>query len=376
MPIVVFSMIGIILYFVRFLSYYPNRIAKSEPLLLLHIDIYIFLFVEICIVLAIFVNAFFKKNTNYYNIATSLVVTAIFLYIAGKYADIVYLSNSLPRISLGLGFWICIFLMYVVVVNSVKNIGFLQKILVAFLFFILFFFFLFGGVLNHIDIVREFYARQNRFYDEFLMHIYLSLASVIFAGILSFPLGIMIYKKKAVSGKIFGVLNVIQTIPSIAMFGVLIIPLSYASKHSRLLSDLGVSGIGYAPAFIALVLYAMLPIVRNVYTGLNNIPKDVRDASIGMGMNGMQLLYIVEIPLSLAELLTGFKIALVQTIGNTALAALIGAGGLGVFIFQGLGESSNSLIMLGVLPLVIIAVSSDYIMSLFIKAVSKGRAVD
>jgi len=207
------------------------------------------------------------------------------------------------------------------------------------------------------------------------MHIWLSLGSVVAALLLALPLGLLAYRKRRISEKIFAVLNVIQTIPSIAMFGILMVPLSYLSGRSQFLARLGVAGIGYAPAIIALVLYAMLPITRNIYIGLKNVPSHIRQASIGMGMNKNQLLFRVEIPLGITEILTGIRISLIQTIGNAALAALIGAGGLGVFIFQGLGESSNSLILLGVLPLITMAIVADILMQIIISLFA-GKSYD
>ncbi|AEA33712.1 ABC-type transporter, integral membrane subunit [Hippea maritima DSM 10411] len=330
-----------------------------------------FIVLELFILLSIFLNLILKKNKECINISTTVLIVILFLYSGGSYAKEVFLSNHIARISFASGFWISLFFIYVIVIDSLKNTKPVYKIGVVLLFLLVFTFFTVGGFLDKIDIMREFYVRKSRFISEISTHMYLSFASVLAASIISFPLGVLAYKKRKTTQKIFAILNIFQTIPSIAMFGALILPLAYLSKHSRVLSSMGISGIGFAPAFIALVVYAMLPLVRNIYSGLRNVPEDAKQASMGMGMNGIQLLFMVEIPLAIVEILTGLKISLVQTIGNAALAALIGAGGLGVFIFQGLGEASSSLIMLGVLPLVFIAITAEYIMNVIIMFASK-----
>ncbi len=371
MPITSFFAVGILLYFFGFLNYYPNRIAQSRSLFLPNINTLFFFFAESLVLLSAILNLIYDNIRQYVNILSAMLIIALCLYAAGEYARYAYISNHIARVSFGLGFWLSLFFVYVIVIDAVKESNIYYKIVVSISFLLLFAIFIASGHLDKIDIAREFYSRKTRFANEISTHLYLSFASVSVASILSFPLGIIAYKNRKTTHKIFTILNILQTIPSIAMFGALILPLAYLSKHSKFLSSIGVAGIGYAPAFIALILYAMLPIVRNVYSGLNSVPQSVREASIGMGMNRIQLLFKVELALAITEILTGLKISLVQTIGNAALAALIGAGGLGVFIFQGLGEASNSLIMLGVLPLVFIAVFSEYIMNVIILFVSK-----
>ncbi len=335
---------------------------------------------ELIITTAIISGIINRVFLRFVNVAIVFLLTTIFLYASGNYADYIYETNPMVFISFGLSFWLSLFFMYIILIDSIKEYAILLKLSITTAFMGLILVLLLSGLLDKIDVVREFYSRYDRFINELIVHINLSLASVTTAFVFSMFLGIASYKKPSVAKKVFTVLNIIQTIPSLAAFGALMIPLAYLSGHFKILSDIGVSGIGYAPAFIALVLYAMLPMVRNVYTGLNGIPKEIKDASLGLGMDCVQLLFLVEIPLSMIEILTGFKIALVQTIGNAALAALIGAGGLGVFIFQGLGEASNSLIMLGVMPLVGLAILSDIVMNFIIFAVSKkykkGSVID
>jgi len=146
----------------------------------------------------------------------------------------------------------------------------------------------------------------------------------------------------------------------------LIAPLSYLSRSLPFLREIGITGVGWAPAMIALVLYSLLPIVRNTYSSLKVIPTDTVEAARAMGMSRIQVLGKVEIPISLPIVLAGVRTAAVQAVGNTTMAALIGAGGLGVFVFQGLGQAAMDLVLLGALPIVALALIVDSLMQLLI----------
>ena len=130
---------------------------------------------------------------------------------------------------------------------------------------------------------------------------------------------------------------------------------------------MGIRGIGTAPALIALTLYALLPVTRNTYTSLKVVDPAIIQAGKGMGLSRVQLLFTIEIPMAAPILLNGLRLAAVQAIGNTAIAALIGAGGFGFFIFQGLGQAAADLILLGAIPVVLLAVFVDRIMQLIIR---------
>jgi osmoprotectant transport system permease protein len=153
-------------------------------------------------------------------------------------------------------------------------------------------------------------------------------------------------------------------VPSIALFGLLIGPLSGLASAVPALGALGIGGVGPAPAIIALVLYALLPIARNTLAGLASVPAAAIDAGRGMGMTPRQLFWHVEMPLALPVLLAGLRIVMVQTIGLTVVAALIGAGGLGTFVFDGLGQYATDLVLLGALPAILLALGFDFLLRL------------
>jgi len=168
------------------------------------------------------------------------------------------------------------------------------------------------------------------------------------------------------------VLNIVQTVPSIALFGILIAPLGYLATHVPLAAALGIRGIGAAPAFIALFLYSLLPVVANTVTGLNQVPAAVTDAARGMGLSVRQRLWQVELPLALPVMLAGIRIALVQNIGLATVAALIGGGGFGTFVFQGIGQTAIDLVLLGALPTVALSFVTAIVFDAIIDLTRRG----
>jgi osmoprotectant transport system permease protein len=219
-----------------------------------------------------------------------------------------------------------------------------------------------GGTFDALSLVREFAIRRQVFADAVGRHMTLVGASVGIAAAIGFPLGVAAARRAALQSPVFAVLNVLQTIPSIALFGLLILPLSALAAAMPRLAQYGVGGIGVAPAIIALVLYALLPVVRNTSVGLTGVDSAAIEAGRGMGMSPGQIFRGIELPLALPVLLAGLRIVTVQAIGLAVVAALIGAGGLGTFVFEGLGQYAVDLVLLGALPAIFLALAADFIL--------------
>jgi len=181
-----------------------------------------------------------------------------------------------------------------------------------------------------------------------LEHLFLVGVAISIAVLLGIPLGILITRQTRLRQPILGIANILQTIPSLALFG-LLIPLPI------------IGGIGAVPAIVSLILYSLLPIIRNTYTGIAGIDNSIREAGRGMGMTDKQLLLQVEIPLALPVILAGVRVATVIAIGVATIAAAIGAGGLGVFIFRGIAVVNDQLILAGAVPAALIALVADFI---------------
>jgi osmoprotectant transport system permease protein len=177
-------------------------------------------------------------------------------------------------------------------------------------------------------------------------HIWLVGISIVLAVVIGVPLGIIITRKPWLKQPVLGATNVIQIIPSLALFGFLL-PMPWLGQRADRL------------AIVALTLYALLPIVRNTYTGITSVDPAVREAARGMGMTAGQMLRIVELPLATGVILAGIRVSTVITIGVATIAAAIGAGGLGEFIFRGLAMVDNRVILAGAIPAALLALLAD-----------------
>lgn len=180
-----------------------------------------------------------------------------------------------------------------------------------------------------------------------LEHSALVAAAMLIAVALGIPLGILVTRQQVLRRWVLGTANIFQTVPSLALFGFLIsVPL--------------LGGIGGRSAIVALVLYALLPIIRNTYVGISGVDPAVVEAARGMGMTDRQLLWQVEIPLALGVILAGIRIATVMSVGVATIAAAIGAGGLGTYIFRGLSMVNNQIILAGAIPAALLALLADF----------------
>jgi osmoprotectant transport system permease protein len=216
-----------------------------------------------------------------------------------------------------------------------------------------------SGRLDALAIAREFLTREDAFAMAGRRHVLLVGAALLPTLLLGFPLGILAHRRPRLAPGIFAALNLIQTIPAIALFGLLIAPLSGLAALFPALARLGVAGIGVTPALIALTFYSLLPLARNTAEGLASVPAAVTEAASGLGMHQRQIFWRVEFPLALPVFLAGLRIATVQAVGLAAVAALIGAGGFGAIMFQGLFADALDLVLLGALPVIALGILAD-----------------
>lgn len=184
-----------------------------------------------------------------------------------------------------------------------------------------------------------------------LEHLWLVLVAMLIAILIGVPLGMLIVHRPALRAVALGVANIFQTIPSLALFGFLI-PIPF------------IGGIGKRTAIVALVLYALLPILRNTYVGLTEIDPAVLESAEAMGMTRSQILFRVRLPLASAFILAGIRTATIITIGVATIAAAIGAGGLGTFIFRGVALVNNGLLLAGAIPAALLALLADFLLGL------------
>ena len=303
----------------------------------------------------------------------SLAVLALLFVTIGNAASFLTPSgDKLVRASPGGGFWLLVFAFALLAADAFARmkpnpwLRIATLLLVALGVALL----LWSGAWNDLSILKEYANRADAFWREGRTHVALALGSLAAATIAGIPLGILCHRTEVLRAPILNVLNVIQTIPSIALFGLLIAPLAWVAANIPGASAIGISGIGTAPAMVALFAYSLLPVVANTVVGLDNVPSAANEAAKGMGMTDWQRLTTVEFPLAFPVILTGIRIVLVQNIGLATIAALIGGGGFGVFVFQGVGQTAMDLVLLGAVPTVAMAFAAAIILDAIVELVS------
>lgn len=284
----------------------------------------------------------------------------------------VFAARHLPpdspyaRSSVGAGFWCLLFLLSLMLIEILgrlkagRGVQLLVMVVIGVSWLVL----LRGDGLESLSLVREFNAQPDKFAQALRAHLALAFGAVAVSACLAVILALKMVRSPAWQRPILGAVSFMQTIPSLAVFGLLIAPLSALSSAFPVLQELGVRGIGWAPALLALIAYSLLPMVRNTFVALTEVPENLADAGRGMGMSERQLFFQLKVPLALPVIIEGVRITTIQAIGLTAVAALIGAGGFGGFIFQGLGQSAMDLVLLGALPTIALALVADALFTL------------
>jgi osmoprotectant transport system permease protein len=269
-------------------------------------------------------------------------------------------SSTLARVSLAPAAWLMLvassFLIFAAL-NDLENIWF--KRLTSSVGILVFVVILLTGGLSSLSVIREYQTRLDTFWLEVGRHLGLAFLALFTSSLFGIPLGFWAARSKRFEGFILGLSSLLQTIPSLALLALLITPFSALVRAFPILETVGIRGIGFAPAITALTVYGLLPIARGVLNGLKAVPETALEAGRGMGMTSVQLFLSIELPLALGLILNGIRTSAVQLVGLSTLSSLIGAGGLGVFIFGGLGSAANDLVLLGAIPVLVLAVLTD-----------------
>ena len=216
--------------------------------------------------------------------------------------------------------------------------------------------------LDQISIYIELSRNWDTILYELGRHLKLSLLSVLVGFILSLGLGISAYRRRNFENVIFKLINFAQVVPTLSLLALFMIPLTYLSNQFQWIKAAGISGIGFAPAFIVLVLYSLLPITSNILTSLKGTRPEIMESAKGMGMTDRQILWKVQFPLSVKPIFAGFRLATLQAIGNCILAGLIGGGGLGSLIFLGLAQSAPDMVLGASFMVVAVAAIADILL--------------
>lgn len=345
-----------------FLSHAPNRLVSGAGVSLWQAlgGAPAGMLMSVCVPAAVLLAAVFVRPTPRSALLVAVaaaVLLAALLGLAGLHATALARGASpLARTSFGAGFWVLAALCALALAEALKAQrwpAWAQALawagaclpLVAMLV---------GGHLADLSLLKEYANRAEVFNAALVRHVQIvsiTLAATLAIGV---PLGVAAWRHARLARPLFALLNLVQTVPSIALFALLMAPLA----------GLGVSGIGLVPAVIALTLYSLLPIVRSIEAGLGQVPAPAIEAAMGMGFTPRQRFWRIAVPIALPALLAGLRVCTVQAIGLAVVAALIGAGGLGAIVFQGLLGSALDLVLLGVLPVVALAVLADALFTL------------
>jgi osmoprotectant transport system permease protein len=292
------------------------------------------------------------------------------LALAGRYAQHVALTQSpIARTSLGSAFWCVTILAWLLAADALQRLQarWLPRAVITATILLLISLMLAMGWCDELSIMKEYFNRADIFGAAIWRHVQIVLLTMLPTLLIGIPMGWWVHQQRGVNGPVFAVLNVIQTIPSIALFGLLMTPLALLAQSFPAIAQAGISGVGLAPGVIALILYSLLPVVRGTLAGLDQVPSAVVNAAHGMGMSPAQLAWRVKLPLSLPVVLSGVRSATIAAVGMATITGLIGAGGLGAIMFEGLFSSAQDLVLLGVVPIVALALLTDAFFKLLIQ---------
>jgi osmoprotectant transport system permease protein len=302
-------------------------------------------------------------------VTSAVALVSISLFIGLAASHLTPPENTYARVSPASGFWVLLFAYALLAADAITRLGPRPTIRIVLLLLTLAgaAAILMSGQWDGLSILKEYMGRADVFWREARQHVALALGSLLASVVVGLPLGVLCHRVAPLRDSVLNTLNLIQTIPSIALFGIFIAPLGWIAIHVPGAAAIGIRGIGAAPAFVALFLYSLLPIVANTVVGLAGVPRETNEAARGTGMTNRQRLLRIELPLALPVILTGIRIVLVQNIGLATIAALIGGGGFGVFVFQGIGQTAMDLVLLGAVPTVVLAFTAAIVLDALIE---------
>lgn len=346
-----------------FLTLAPNRLVSGEP-------IYFFsaapgiAWATAAALLGLGILSFFKPSRPVLVAISAVALGSIpaLLWLAAQLASISLQSQSpIARVSLSSSFWVAITLSGFIVHSALQQLrakAFGMAAAPALLCLALGIVFA-SGVASNLSLIKEYAVRADSFGEAVARHLQIVWLASAFTLAISLPLAWFAHVRPAVAKAVFAVLNIVQTIPSIALFGLLMLPLALLALSLPALGRAGISGVGLAPAVIALTLYGLLPVMRSALAGLQRVPASMVKAALALGLTRFQVLVAIELPLALPIALGGVRVAVVASIGLAAVSALIGAGGLGGILFEGLFSNAQDVVLLGVLPIIALGVFFD-----------------
>lgn len=352
----IFALISLIIPF--FIITRENRIAR-RVWVSAKASLGINYWVLLAMMAILFILVLIKSCNSTLNFITGLWASVIFaftIYFVALSANVLDIKTDNFRITFGLGTYLIFISMYGVEIKCNEYLkAKWKKYLVYFTGFIILTVLGLLGCLDELSVMKEFYSRYSQWAQELQNHLMMSLKVVVMSILLGLPLGYISYRYKSVGSVLTSVLNVIESIPSLAMICLLMVPLSIISNKYPFMNKLGISGFGECPIFFALLFYGLFQIIHSMYGALKMVNGDYIETARAMGMTDKTIFLKVQVPLVLPVIISGIRITIIQTIEGVTIGALAGYGGLGMFIYQG-GDT----LLLGTIPVMIMIFIFDY----------------
>lgn len=374
-PQLVYSLLALLaLLFMNIAEVKPNRIAPGDKLRMVELAGLPMMIFVMGFLLLLVLSYEFKGVKPVISGGLAPMIFSGILFLLGRASRALASHDTSMRLSFSAGFYVILLMVYLLMGHALSKKAKGSHLIYGGLLLSAVFVFLLltSGEFQVFSIMKEYENKRTQFFTSFTEHLFLSLGSVSFGALLAIPLGYLAYRRKKLESFVMVPLSIVETIPSLSLFGVLLVPLAALGRFS-FFKAIGVSGIGWAPAFVALTLYTLLPIGRNTLVGFSTVDRTVIEAAKGMGMNRSEIFRRILLPLALPIILTGLRIAMVQTLGGAVLAGLVGGGGLGSFVFLGLAEGSPDLVLLGVIPIVVMTLVLDSTLKALVKRMRRDE---
>lgn len=324
------------------------------------------------ITLIVFITSCFMNRSLYFSRISGLLaifmIGAIFYFSGDALQNLPYDKTPYSRLSIGVGMWCCFLCYSTMIIKAAeyeinKHIGFIMCMAPIAIIIVL----TMLGNLEHLGIVMEYKGYEEKFMKSVWQHSMISLGVIFFGILLGIPLGYLSSKSKKMESIIVPMINIIETVPTVSLITIVVIPLTIVSNKFPFLQQIGISGFGVTAPFIALVLYAIFPIIHNTIAAIRMINNEFIEVGKAIGMNKSQLFFKVKLPIAMPVMLAGIKISIVYSISGATLAAFIGGGGLGTFILQ---TDSMDFVLLGTLPIIGMTFLADTLLTFIIKKCS------
>jgi osmoprotectant transport system permease protein len=358
------------LFSLPFLRVAPNRLVTGQAVYIssvMHNSAWLLL----ALLCTVAVVAAFKPHRLWLALVLALTAALIpgLLWLAASYTNFTLQGAlSMARTSFGSAFWLSVVLLAFLASSALEQLRATasQRTVLSGVVLFLLWAIVGSGACNNLSLIKEYLQRADELALLLARHLQIVLLALLMTVCMGLPLGWLAHAHAKTGRALLPVLNIIQTIPSISLFGLLMAPLSMLAAILPALGRAGISGVGLAPAVIALVLYGLLPVVRSVLAALQEVPASMRNAAIALGLTPFQVLICIELPLALPVLLGGVRTAAVACVGLAAVTALVGAGGLGSILFEGLFSNAQDLVLLGVLPILALGMLVDALFKVLI----------